>query len=83
LRGFERIRNVVFVHVDVSLLYICTEVQPSVHANGAAGLFTWRARIRFSNPRAVPIGVGRGIGAEIRQAGLAAMIAARSIDRQG
>ena len=35
------------------------------------------------NPRALPIGVGRGIGCESGKRVLAAMIAARSTDRQG
>jgi hypothetical protein len=50
-------------------LYICTEVQPSVHANGAAGALNLASKNQIFNPRAIPIGVGRGIGAEIRQAG--------------
>ena len=40
------------------------------YANGAAGALNLASKNQVFNPRAIPIGVGRGIGAEIRQAGL-------------
>jgi hypothetical protein len=40
------------------------------YANGAAGALNLASKNQVFNPRAIPIGVGRGIGYEIRQAGL-------------
>jgi hypothetical protein len=40
------------------------------YANGAAGALNLASKNQVFNPRAIPTAVGRGIGAEIRQAGL-------------
>ena len=40
------------------------------YANGAAGALNLASKNQVFNPRAIPIAVGRGIGWEIRQAGL-------------
>ena len=40
------------------------------YADGACGALWLASKNQVFNPRAIPIAVGRGIGAEIRQAGL-------------